>query len=62
MTTSRMLSTDLKNLETKYEKKLLSVSKMLERQQTENGIKIYENCQRALEQVRRLQLIFNKTF
>lgn len=48
MTTSRMLSKDLEALEGKYQHKCDSIRKIMEIRPTENGMQIWEHCNRAL--------------
>lgn len=62
MTKSKMLSNDLENLETRYERKVNTIKKFYDSYPTESNIKIYENCNRALEQIRRLRALFEKVF
>mgnify|MGYP001057126173 CR=1 FL=1 len=62
MTTSRMLSKDLEALEGKYQHKCDSIRKIMEIRPTENGMQIWEHCNRALSQLKRLRAVFERTF
>jgi len=47
-----MLSNDLVALENKYQKKCDGIKNMLEIRPTENGMQIWEHCNRALSQLK----------
>lgn len=62
MTVSRMLAKDLEYLENKYERKCSNIERFLDTKPTENGMQIWEHCNRALSQLRRLRAVFERTF
>lgn len=59
---SKMLSKDLAALENKYQHKCDCIQKMMDIKPTENGMQIWEHCNRALSQVKRLRAVFERTF
>lgn len=62
MAISKMLSKDLETLEKRYESKVSNVEKFLNTNPNDSSMRIYENCYRALEQLRRLRAVFERTF
>lgn len=57
-----MLSKDLESLELKYERKAENARKFADANPNETSIKICENCYKALEQLRRIRAVFERTF
>lgn len=62
MTCSKMLSRDLEKLEDQYLRKCKSVEVIVNSSPTEERINMWNNCHKALEQVRRLRAVFERTF
>lgn len=62
MSISKMLSKDLESLELKYERKAENARKFADANPNETSIKICENCYKALEQLRRIRAVFERTF
>lgn len=62
MTCSKMLSKDLENLENKYFRKFESINKLMNQRPSEDLIRCSEYTFKALEQIRRLRAVFERTF
>lgn len=57
-----MLSKDLENLENKYFRKYENISKIMNQRPSEDLIRCSEYTFKALEQIRRLRAVFERTF
>lgn len=62
MTQSKMLSKDLENIENKYFRKFESINKLMNQRPSEDLIRCSEYTFKALEQIRRLRAVFERTF
>lgn len=62
MTCSKMLKKDLENLENRYFRKFESINKLMNQRPSEDLIRCSEYTFKALEQIRRLRAVFERTF
>ncbi|MBE7713733.1 MAG: hypothetical protein E7Z87_08310 [Cyanobacteria bacterium SIG26] len=62
MSCSKMLSRDLEKLESSYQHKFDNIAKLVNLEPTEERIQIWNNCYKALDQIRRLRAVFERTF
>lgn len=62
MTCSKMLKKDLENLENRYFQKYENISKIMNQKPSDDLIRCSEYTFKALEQIRRLRAVFERTF